>query len=72
MLLIFIGYQGYGAVPSAPAGQYDPRKVGEGYPAGGGYQQIPSYQQNQSIIVQPHQQIIVVGGCPACRVRNIF
>ncbi|XP_041363100.1 brain protein I3-like [Gigantopelta aegis] len=28
----------------------------------------PSYQQYSSITVQPQQQIVVVGGCPACRV----
>ncbi|XP_053384670.1 brain protein I3-like [Mercenaria mercenaria] len=68
------GYTNYGAPqgsapPGPPAGQYDPSK---GYPAPsgyhGGYQQLPSYQNQPQVVVQPHQQIIVVGGCPACRV----
>jgi len=61
-------------MPSVPAGQYDPRKVpgGQGYPPAGAYQQLPSYQQQQAVIVQPQQQIIVVGGCPACRVKQFY
>ena len=74
--LFFLGgyNQGYGAMPSAPAGQYDPRKVpgGQGYPPAGAYQQLPSYQHQQAVIVQPQQQIIVVGGCPACRVKQFY
>ena len=75
-IIIFLGgyNQGYGAMPSAPAGQYDPRKVpgGQGYPPAGAYQQLPSYQQQQAVIVQPQPQIIVVGGCPACRVKQFY
>ncbi|XP_052785357.1 brain protein I3-like [Mya arenaria] len=69
------GYTNYGAQQSgfdpskAPGyqGGYDPSKA-QGYQGGyqGGYQQVSSYQQ--SVLVQPQPQIIVVGGCPACRV----
>ncbi|KAL4240188.1 Integral membrane protein 2C [Mactra antiquata] len=55
------GYTNYGAPQGVPQGQYDPNKQYQG-----GYQQIPSYQQQT--IVQSQPQIIVVGGCPACRV----
>ncbi|XP_060578318.1 uncharacterized protein LOC132735394 [Ruditapes philippinarum] len=67
------GYTNYGAPQGSapPAGQYDSSK---GYPGPqgyqGGYQQIPSYQNQAQIVVQPQPQIIVVGGCPSCRVRQ--
>ncbi|XP_025089500.1 brain protein I3-like [Pomacea canaliculata] len=56
--------QAYGAVPQGgyapppPAGYAGPPQVGA-YPA-------PSYQYN--VTVQPQQRVVVVGGCPACRV----
>lgn len=39
-----------------------------GYQQGFGYQPIPSYQQQSAVVVQQQPQIVVVGGCPACRV----
>lgn len=56
------GYNNYAGPTAPPAGQY------KGYPAQGGYQQLPSYQQQSTVYVQPQPQIIIVGGCPACRV----
>ncbi|KAK7507851.1 hypothetical protein BaRGS_00000816 [Batillaria attramentaria] len=62
--------QGYGAVPGQA-----------GYPPQGGYNQpqggyppagappagaVPTYQYN--VTMQPTQRVVVVGGCPACRV----
>ncbi|XP_048759153.1 brain protein I3-like isoform X2 [Ostrea edulis] len=73
---------GYGAVPQAapyqtgypPAGAYnqgyDPSKENRGYnqpayPASG----QPGYQQQYGVVVQqqPATQVVLVGGCPACR-----
>ena len=69
MPLLVDSYQG-----GAPAGAGPPAGAYMGPP---GYQQMPgqqpSYmQQPQTIVVQPqsHQVIAVVGGCPACRVRQ--
>lgn len=57
-------YTNYGAPQGSapPAGQYGPKYQGQG-----GYQQVPSYQ-SQQVLVQPQPQIVLVGGCPACRV----
>ena len=59
------GYKGPGPYPQAP-----PAPQG-GYQQGYGYQQIPSYQQQSAVVVQQQPQILVVGGCPACRVGII-
>ncbi|KAH3861935.1 brain protein I3-like [Dreissena polymorpha] len=60
------GYVNYGSQPSAPPSVgYDQSKAYQG-----GYQPLPSYQQQTThqVIVQQQPQIIVVGGCPACRI----
>lgn len=66
--------------PYPPAGAYhqgyDPSKEHTGYnqpgyPQGGqtGYPGQPGYQQQYGVIVQqqPATQVVLVGGCPACR-----
>ncbi|CAG5124921.1 unnamed protein product [Candidula unifasciata] len=74
------GYQpSYGTIGGVPAGTYQP--AGGAYqPAGGAYQPaggaypppagaVPSYNQSHTnIVVQPPHSIVIVGGCPACRV----
>lgn len=66
--LVYQQQQAYGAVPQGgyapppPAGYAGPPQVGA-YPA-------PSYQYN--VTVQPQQRVVVVGGCPACRVSGFI
>ncbi|BFZ03119.1 hypothetical protein BsWGS_06158 [Bradybaena similaris] len=66
------GYQpSYGTVGGVPAGAYQP--AGAAYPPQGGYPPpagaVPSYNQSgTNVIVQPQQSVVIVGGCPACRV----
>lgn len=56
------GYQ-HGAAP----GPYHPPPPG--FAPGPGQQ--PSYMQSQTtVVVQPHPNVVVVGGCPACRVGD--
>ncbi|XP_059144182.1 membrane protein BRI3-like [Physella acuta] len=59
---------GYPPAPGydKPAGQYPPNS-GYSYPPPAGA--VPSYQtSNNLVITQPTQSVVVVGGCPACRV----
>lgn len=84
LMVLFVTGGGYGAVPQAapyqtgypPAGAYnqgyDPSKENRGYnqpayPASG----QPGYQQQYGVVVQqqPATQVVLVGGCPACRVN---
>ena len=72
-IAVYQPQQGYGAVPPAPPQEgYNP-------PPQGGYMQgapqpagaMPTYQYNVTM-QQPvaTQQVVVVGGCPACRVLS--
>ena len=72
-IAVYQPQQGYGAVPQAPP------QGGYGPPPQGGYPQaapqpagaMPTYQYNVTM-QQPvaTQQVVVVGGCPACRVLS--
>ncbi|ESP03912.1 hypothetical protein LOTGIDRAFT_110248, partial [Lottia gigantea] len=56
------GPQGYpgGAVPPPQGGYNQPK-----YPPAGA---APGYQQSYNISAQPQTAVVMVGGCPACRV----
>ncbi|KAL5018364.1 hypothetical protein ScPMuIL_004086 [Solemya velum] len=52
-----------GPYPSGqPTGPYPPGQPSGPYPPGG----VPSYQQYGVVVTQP--QVVMVGGCPSCRV----
>ncbi|XP_046549775.1 brain protein I3-like [Haliotis rubra] len=55
--------QGYGP----PAGAYEPPK-GMAPPPVPPAGAVPSYQNYNVTVTQPTSQVVVVGGCPACRV----
>ncbi|ELU05494.1 hypothetical protein CAPTEDRAFT_229039 [Capitella teleta] len=62
------GYQGApGPNYQGPPGPYQNQPPPPGFSPGPG--QHPSYMQpNTTILVQPQPNVVVVGGCPACRV----
>lgn len=76
------GFQGQGAPQvygttqqQPPAYVYPDYGYAQGYQQGtaGGYQALPqvpySQQPGSTVIIQPdYQQVVYVGGCPACRV----
>lgn len=68
-----VGQQAYGTVPNAPGAMPPPSGGNYKQDYGGGYTNqggpMPSYQQYGVVVQQqPAQQVIIVGGCPACRV----
>ena len=62
------------------AGAYQGGAAGQVYQAPPGYTPVgttsgqhPSYMQpGSTVLVQPQPSVVIVGGCPACRVRYCF
>ncbi|CAL1541925.1 unnamed protein product [Lymnaea stagnalis] len=65
--------QSGGAYNPSP-GEYVPNKAGTPYPPPSGYAYsqpaggVPSYQTSNLVVHNQTQSVVVVGGCPACRV----
>ncbi|KAK0055966.1 brain protein I3 [Biomphalaria pfeifferi] len=60
-------YPPAGSAYPPPPGSYDNKGYPSqpmGYPSGS----VPSYHTSNVVIQSPTQQVVLVGGCPACRV----